>query len=39
LHLQAAIPGVAIGIDVMAGFPGETETAFANTSTWWKQCP
>ena len=31
LHLQAAIPGLAVGIDVMAGFPGETETAFANT--------
>ena len=29
--LQAAIPGIAIGIDVMAGFPGETEAAFANT--------
>ena len=30
-NLQAAIPGVAVGIDVMAGFPGETEAAFANT--------
>ena len=29
--VQTAIPGVAIGIDVMAGFPGETEAAFANT--------
>jgi threonylcarbamoyladenosine tRNA methylthiotransferase MtaB len=29
--IQAAIPGVAVGVDVMAGFPGETETAFANT--------
>ncbi len=27
----ATIPGIAIGIDVMAGFPGETEAAFANT--------
>jgi len=25
------IPGVAVGIDVMAGFPGETEAAFLNT--------
>jgi threonylcarbamoyladenosine tRNA methylthiotransferase MtaB len=29
--LHAAIPGIAIGIDVLAGFPGETEAAFANT--------
>ncbi len=29
--IHAAIPGAAIGIDVMAGFPGETEAAFANT--------
>jgi threonylcarbamoyladenosine tRNA methylthiotransferase MtaB len=29
--IQAAIPGVAVGVDVMAGFPGETEAAFANT--------
>ena len=29
--VQAAVPGVAVGIDVMAGFPGETEAAFANT--------
>ncbi|MFZ1985730.1 MAG: tRNA (N(6)-L-threonylcarbamoyladenosine(37)-C(2))-methylthiotransferase MtaB [Desulfatitalea sp.] len=26
------IPGVAIGVDVMAGFPGESEAAFAHTS-------
>lgn len=26
-----AIPGIAIGIDVMAGYPGETEEAFENT--------
>jgi threonylcarbamoyladenosine tRNA methylthiotransferase MtaB len=30
-RLSAAIPGIAIGIDVMAGFPGESEEAFANT--------
>jgi threonylcarbamoyladenosine tRNA methylthiotransferase MtaB len=29
--VRFAIPGVAVGIDVMAGFPGETEAAFANT--------
>jgi threonylcarbamoyladenosine tRNA methylthiotransferase MtaB len=29
LHMN--VPGIAIGIDVMAGFPGETEEAFANT--------
>jgi threonylcarbamoyladenosine tRNA methylthiotransferase MtaB len=26
-----AVPGIAVGIDVMAGFPGETEAAFFNT--------
>ena len=29
--ILATIPGIAIGIDVMVGFPGETEAAFANT--------
>jgi threonylcarbamoyladenosine tRNA methylthiotransferase MtaB len=29
--LHTAVPGIAVGIDVMAGFPGETEDAFANT--------
>ena len=29
--VHTAIPGVAVGIDVMAGFPGETEAAFLNT--------
>ncbi len=29
--LHATVPGIAVGIDVMAGFPGETEEAFANT--------
>ncbi|MEW6334649.1 MAG: tRNA (N(6)-L-threonylcarbamoyladenosine(37)-C(2))-methylthiotransferase MtaB [Thermodesulfobacteriota bacterium] len=27
----AAVPGIAVGIDVMVGFPGETDKAFANT--------
>jgi len=30
-NVLATIPGIAVGIDVMVGFPGETETAFANT--------
>lgn len=30
-NILATIPGIAIGIDVMVGFPGETEAAFANT--------
>lgn len=29
--VHAAVPSIAVGIDVIAGFPGETETAFANT--------
>lgn len=29
--VHAAVPDIAVGIDVIAGFPGETETAFANT--------
>ena len=28
---MTAVPGIAVGIDVIAGFPGETEAAFANT--------
>lgn len=30
-HLRDAIPSVAIGADVMVGFPGEDEAAFSNT--------
>ena len=30
-NLSSAVPGIAVGIDLMAGFPGETEEAFANT--------
>jgi threonylcarbamoyladenosine tRNA methylthiotransferase MtaB len=29
--IQTADPAIAVGIDVIAGFPGETENAFANT--------
>ncbi|MBI5897044.1 MAG: tRNA (N(6)-L-threonylcarbamoyladenosine(37)-C(2))-methylthiotransferase MtaB [Desulfobacterales bacterium] len=29
--IRRRIPGVAIGVDVMAGFPGESEEAFENT--------
>ncbi|MBN2437472.1 MAG: tRNA (N(6)-L-threonylcarbamoyladenosine(37)-C(2))-methylthiotransferase MtaB [Deltaproteobacteria bacterium] len=29
--LYTTLPGIAIGIDVMAGFPGESEEAFENT--------
>ncbi len=32
LHLAAAIPGLNIGIDVIAGFPGETDRAFDTTA-------
>jgi threonylcarbamoyladenosine tRNA methylthiotransferase MtaB len=30
-HLVQAIPGLAIGVDVISGFPGEDEKAFGNT--------
>lgn len=30
-RIHEAVPGVAVGIDVMAGFPGETEEAFDDT--------
>ena len=30
-NILATIPGIAIGIDVMVGFPGEGEAAFSNT--------
>lgn len=32
VKLQAAIPGIAIGMDVITGFPGEGEEEFRNTS-------
>ena len=31
-RLQAAIPGIAIGMDVITGFPGEGEEEFQNTA-------
>jgi threonylcarbamoyladenosine tRNA methylthiotransferase MtaB len=31
MRAREAIPGVAIGADVMVGFPGEDEAAFSNT--------
>ena len=33
------VPGVAIGADVMVGFPGEDETAFLNTFNMIKELP
>jgi len=29
--IVATVPGVSVGVDVMAGFPGETDKAFQNT--------
>ena len=34
-----SIPGIAIGIDVMAGFPGETDSDFAETSAMLEELP
>jgi len=31
-HIVSAMPDVAIGVDVMVGFPGETDRAFDRTS-------
>jgi threonylcarbamoyladenosine tRNA methylthiotransferase MtaB len=39
LKLQCAIPGLAIGIDVIAGFPGETEEEFAETLSLIEELP
>ena len=30
-QLTTAVPGIALGLDVIVGFPGETRAAFANT--------
>lgn len=37
--IVSAIPDVAIGIDVMVGFPGEGEREFANTEAFIKDLP
>ncbi len=37
--LLEAVPDLAIGIDVMAGFPGEDEQEFANTLEFIRQLP
>ncbi len=38
-HIVNRVPDVAIGVDVMAGFPGETEAAFENTCRLVAQLP
>lgn len=37
--IVAAVPDIGIGIDVMAGFPGEGEKEFENTRAFIKQLP
>jgi threonylcarbamoyladenosine tRNA methylthiotransferase MtaB len=37
--IMEAIPGMAIGIDVMVGFPGEGEQEFINTRTFIERLP
>ena len=38
-HVVKMMPDVAIGVDVLVGFPGETEEAFANTCRLIEQLP
>ncbi|OEU51828.1 MAG: tRNA (N(6)-L-threonylcarbamoyladenosine(37)-C(2))-methylthiotransferase MtaB [Desulfobacterales bacterium C00003060] len=38
-HIVSVMPDVAIGIDVLVGFPGETEIAFENTFRLIKRLP
>lgn len=38
-RLHQAVPGIAIGVDVIVGFPGETEAAFENTQRLLDQLP
>jgi len=39
LKIHKAIPEAAIGVDILAGFPGETEAAFYNTCSLIKELP
>lgn len=39
MRVAEAIPGVAIGVDVLVGFPGETDRAFQNTCDLIEQLP
>ncbi|MFB3073732.1 MAG: tRNA (N(6)-L-threonylcarbamoyladenosine(37)-C(2))-methylthiotransferase MtaB [Candidatus Methylomirabilales bacterium] len=38
-RLHQEVPGIAIGVDVIVGFPGETEAAFENTQSLLEQLP
>ncbi len=39
LRIRAALPDAAIGVDVITGFPGETEEEFANTCALLEELP
>ena len=39
LELRARFPHAALGADVLAGFPGETEARFLNTLEWVRDLP
>ncbi|UCG81566.1 MAG: tRNA (N(6)-L-threonylcarbamoyladenosine(37)-C(2))-methylthiotransferase MtaB [Desulfobacterales bacterium] len=38
-HITSVIPDVAIGVDILVGFPGESEKAFENTCCLIEQLP
>ncbi|HET7854305.1 MAG TPA: radical SAM protein, partial [Candidatus Methylomirabilis sp.] len=38
-RLHQEVPGIAIGVDVIVGFPGETEVAFENTRRLLEELP
>ncbi len=38
-QIHAIMPDAAIGVDILAGFPGETESAFENTFTLAEELP